>query len=172
MAIAAIAAAVVLVTLALIVAPLWRVLRSDGAPIVPDPASCRVCYLALLCGPALECALGVVALSVGLNLIAFPDIFEHATGAFVQAVRAIATQTVWAGIMLTLAAMHFASLLWDAAPFRISALLLSATGWMFLAITAWPLRAQGMAFGHYSALAAISVLALWGFALERGRASA
>lgn len=162
----ALVAAVILVSLALALQPLWAVWG-----LVPyDKRQCRICYLVLLCVPAMELALGLVALGQGIGLAVAPDLMARAQGTVLAELHEVAPQPVWMGCAIVIAAGHACSLFYELAPARFVALVMSVCWWMYLAITAAPLWESSLGLGYYGGMTLIALLALWGFSLERGRA--
>jgi hypothetical protein len=160
-------AVVVLVSLALAVRPLWTIwaLSSD------DRKRCRICYLVLLCTPAIELALGVIALGQAVGLAASPGLMAASRGTVLAELHEIAPQSVWLTCAVVIASGHACSLAYELTALRFVALLMSTAWWMYLMITAVPLWETSLGLGHYGGLTMISLLGLWGFSLERGRAS-
>jgi hypothetical protein len=163
----ALAAVVILVSLALLVRPLWTIwdLASE------DQRNCRICYLVLLCTPAIELALGVIALGQAVGLAASPGLMAAARGTTLAELHEIAPQSVWLTCAVVIASGHACSLFYELTVLRFVALLMSTAWWMYLMITAAPLWETSLGLGHYGGLTMIALLGLWGFSLERGRAN-
>lgn len=168
MAFAFVVVLVALLSIMLVLRPfrgVWKLGDKVGAPDGP----CRICYLMVLCTPAIEGMLGLMAFSLAIGLMLAPDLMQTTPAPVLKRLGELAPQWVYATSFLTVAAGHISSVVVDLPPLRFVALFASMLWWWALTFISLPSWQESLAAAFYGAFTTAAVTALIGFSMERGR---